>query len=201
LPEAAASLTRATQLDPRSADAWQNLGTVQGLRGQLTAATESLTRATKLDQKHIQAHLDLGRVLHQQARAAEAIEHYRLVSQLRPGWSEPIARLAWILATNPDAAIRQPARAVRLAEEAAQLAIDQPTSIRDTLAAAYASAGRYQDAAATLRAAMNQLKPDDPLLPELRSRLALYAAGQPYREPLQSAQPSQRADLTFPSVP
>lgn len=192
LADAADSLARATQLDPRLADAWQNLGLVQGLQGHFAAAAVSLTRATQLVPTHAQAHLDLGWVLHHQSRPAEAIAQYRQVRQLRPDWPEPIARLAWILATSPDERIRRPAESLTLAEEAQRLAVDNSTSLLDTLAAAYAAVGRYDEAAATIRKALALLRPGDHTGPALRGRLNLYVAGQPYREPVRPALSDQR---------
>ena len=57
--------------------------------------------------------------------------------------------LAWQRAAHPDAAVRDAAAAVRLAETAATLSTYQNASVLDTLAAAYAEAGRFTEAVAT----------------------------------------------------
>ena len=86
--------------------------------------------------------------------------------------------------SSPEAALRDPVEAVRLAERATP-GIDHPI-VLDTLAAAYASEGRFDEAAATARRAADRAR----AIPELRSRAAaidqrlrLYLARQPYRMP------------------
>jgi hypothetical protein len=81
--------------------------------------------------------------------------------------------LAWILATSSDPALRDPDRAVDLAEEAA--ASGEPEAgILDTLSVAYAAAARPADArAAALRAlARAERSGDAALAAQLRERLA-----------------------------
>jgi tetratricopeptide (TPR) repeat protein len=61
--------------------------------------------------------------------------------------------LAWALATSPDASKRNGTRAVQLAERACDLThYSQPIMV-GTLAAAYAEAGRFDDAVATAQKA------------------------------------------------
>jgi Flp pilus assembly protein TadD len=64
--------------------------------------------------------------------------------ELAPESVSAINNLAWLLATNPT--IRDPARAVSLAEKAGQLAPQPNPIIYHTLAAAYAASGRKDDA-------------------------------------------------------
>jgi hypothetical protein len=58
-------------------------------------------------------------------------------------------------------------------------------SALDALAAAYASAGRYEDAVATARAAIDLAVAAGlpAVVMQLRQRLDLYQAGRPYRVP------------------
>jgi hypothetical protein len=94
--------------------------------------------------------------------------------------------LAWLLATHPDPEIREPLVAIEFAErlrrDGERLRPDQ----LDTLAAAYASAGRFPQAgltasaAAELARATGQLE----LAQEIESRLRLYREKRPFIEPL-----------------
>ncbi|MEM7587197.1 MAG: tetratricopeptide repeat protein, partial [Acidobacteriota bacterium] len=61
--------------------------------------------------------------------------------------------LAWILATSERPELRDPQRAVELAERAARATRRQSAEILETLAAAYGAAGRRDDATATLHSA------------------------------------------------
>src|SRR3982074_3225483 len=63
--------------------------------------------------------------------------------QLRPDWIPAVASLAWLLATAPDAALRDANAAVRVPERAADLTRRQDPGAVDVLAAAYAAAGQF----------------------------------------------------------
>ncbi len=95
-----------------------------------------------------------GDVLQRLGRSADAVAAYREALRLQSPWPEIENNLALILATDPDAALRNPAEAVRLAEAAvAALGRGDPGSL-DTLAAAYAAAGRRREALATAHEAL-----------------------------------------------
>jgi hypothetical protein len=89
-----------------------------------------------------------------------------------------------MLATNPDAGLRDGARAVQLAERACEITGRKETIYLGTLAAAYAEAGRFDDAIATAQQACDLAaqsgKPD--LLKKNQKLLELYRAHKPYRE-------------------
>jgi tetratricopeptide (TPR) repeat protein len=91
--------------------------------------------------------------------------------------------LAWILATHADPRLRDPQEAQRLADLARAEQPDEPAFL-DTLAAAYASAGRFEEAVAALERAdaLAETLGDDGLRARLAERLRLYRAGKPYVE-------------------
>jgi spermidine synthase len=95
-----------------------------------------------------------------------------------------VNNLAWLLATARDPSLRDPTLAVALAERAAALSPPPDPSVADTLAAAYAAAGRYGDAVRVAEQALRQVEAGGPpaLAEPIRARIALYRAGQPYRE-------------------
>ena len=65
--------------------------------------------------------------------------------------------LGWIRATHPDARVRDARQAVSLAERArARASVKDPTAL-DVLAAAYAAAGRFDDAVVNARSALDVL--------------------------------------------
>ena len=92
--------------------------------------------------------------------------------------------LAWIRATHPDPGLRDGAEAVELAERACELRGEKEVNLLDTLAAAYAEAGRFPEAVATLEEAIS-LAASRGLAEqaqELGKRLQGYRAGRPYRD-------------------
>jgi predicted Zn-dependent protease len=90
--------------------------------------------------------------------------------------------LAWILATSPQDALRNAARAKELALTACELTRYQDPNIVDTLAAAHAEAGEFADAVRLQKQALESPLFDKRFGKEGRERLALYEAGRPYRE-------------------
>ncbi len=98
---------------------------------------------------------------------------------------------AWILATNPNASIRNGAEAIELAERAAQLSDRREPAVLGTLAAAYAEAGRFPEAVQTARKALQLAAEQNkrPLAESIKAKIALYEAQTPYREMPPSATP------------
>jgi hypothetical protein len=99
---------------------------------------------------------------------------------LRPGWSPAVEPLAWILATTEDAEIRNPRRALELAEEAVRRGESPSAKALDTLAAAYAATGNFSDAVRTAERALVAVRRSGPadLARGIEARLGDYRAGK-----------------------
>ncbi len=99
---------------------------------------------------------------------------------------EPVANnnLAWTLATSPDAKNRNGARAVILAEDACQQTQFKQTIFIGTLAAAYAEAGRFDEAIMAAQRACDvaAMNGETNLLRKNQELLASYQNHQPYRD-------------------
>jgi TPR repeat protein len=91
-------------------------------------------------------------------------------------------RFAWRLAVGPDADLRNGGHAVEIMEI---VAVERPIpAYLDTLAAAYAEAGRFDDAMRAQQRAIDALPSDAAaaMRESFADRAALYRTGQPYRE-------------------
>ena len=175
--------SRALALSPGHVAAHVNLAAVLRTRGDDDDAVVHLRLALASDPQNAAAHTSLGAILMRQRRVTDAIAEYRAALQSAPDLLEPLTELAWTLATSPDARIRNDRDAIALAEHARALTGGRDPRALDALAAAYASAGRYQDAIQALEPAIPGV---EVVAPEagrlLRERLALYAQQQPYRD-------------------
>ena len=127
---------------------------------------------------------NLARALTGAGGANEAAALYARAIAAGPDLAAPRLGLAWLRATAADAALRDGAEALRLAREAVRLRGDDHPDALDTLAAAYAAAGRFEDAAAAARraAALARAAPGfESLAPRIEQRLRLYLRSEPYR--------------------
>jgi len=88
LPAARASIERAAQLNPRSANVQIHLANVEARSGRHLDAIESYRRATELSPALPAGYLGLGNTLKTVGRQAEAIASYRRATVLRPELSE-----------------------------------------------------------------------------------------------------------------
>lgn len=130
------------------------------------------------------AHAHLGDAYLRRGRVGDAIAQYEAALRASPDYTSVANNLAWVLATTSAAAQRDPARAVALAERAMDHGGADDPAVLDTLAAAYAAAGRFGAAvdAATRAVALARERGDAALLSAVSERLAGYRASQPYRE-------------------
>jgi len=89
--------------------------------------------------------------------------------------------LAWMLATSPNSEVRNGPEAVRYAELAASRSNRKDAGILDTLAAAHAESGNFDQAISVERDAIALLK-EGPASRRFALRLELYKAGKPYHQ-------------------
>ena len=122
--------------------------------------------------------------LQSQKKFDAAIIQFQEVLKLESGHVLAQNNLAWLLATCPDARLRNGARAVELAQQAVQLSGGNSPEILDTLAAAYAEAGRFPEAIETAQRALDlsAAQNKNPLTEVIQNQLKLFETHSPYRE-------------------
>lgn len=181
--EARAELAAALKLQP-AAGAWVILladaETAQGRPAVATGLLEAHLQNAPADQA---ARARLAGLLSSD-RPLDAARHYEELLRAHPDAPLLLNDLAWLRATHPNAAARQGAEAVRLAERACQLTRRGEPFLLGTLAAAYAEAGRFEDAVRTAEEArgLAAARGDRPLAALNEKLLAYYRARQPYRQ-------------------
>jgi Flp pilus assembly protein TadD len=127
------------------------------------------------------AHKNLAVLFSRQGEVDQAIAHLQKAVEISPNDLGAINDLAWLLATCPREDLRDGARAVELAERACQATGHKVPELMDTLAAAYAEAGRFSQAVATAEKSLSLIQPDQESVAErIRQRLERYQAGKPY---------------------
>jgi tetratricopeptide (TPR) repeat protein len=175
----------AIQSRPEVAQSHNQLGIAHGMRGELEKATIAFERALKIDGNLADAHVNLAMIHEQSGRHKLAARHYQSRLNLPDPPITTTVKLAWILATSSDEAVRDPDEAVRLAEMGAKVTERRVAIVLDRLAAAYASAGQFQQAISTAEEALllAEARQQKDIVQEIQSHLALYRQKQPYRQP------------------
>lgn len=164
--------------------AHNNLGWELVRQGKFEEALGHFHAALDIHPQYALAHCNLAITLQTLGRTGEALAHYREALRTDPLMLRALNNLAWTLATHPNPEFRDGAEAVRLAERACEATRYGFAQFVGTLAAAYAEAGRFDEAVATAEKAQALAQAmGDPGLAERNARLSeLYRAGRPYRD-------------------
>ena len=184
--EALDHLQTAVQLMPEDSELRDHLGRALVRTGDMDGAIAHGRIAVQLDQTRATAHFNLGSLLCADGDMDGGLTALRRANELAPDDALIASRLAWHLATMPRLPTADRATALQLAQRAADALGDRSPQILDTLAAALAANGHYADAISTLErtiALCGEVGMPG-LVPELRARLDLYRAGQPYVAPV-----------------
>ena len=183
--EAIVQFREALAIDPDYAQAHNNLGALLQLTGQVEEALAHYQRAMVLRPDNVDAVTNLGQLLSTLNRPAAAVEHFRAALVLDGRNTQALSGLAWIRATSWDPALRDASEAIALAERAAAGDGRRNVSVLDALAAAYASAGRYDDAIRVARTGIDLAISvgQASAAAQFSQRLDLYRTHQPFRVP------------------
>ena len=194
-PEAVAPLRRALELQPDSAEAHSNLAFAFIQAGRSQEAVAPLRRAVELQPDYFEAHYNLAHALSALGQPHQAVRAFREALRLQPDWPAALRDLAEVLATHPDPGVRDATEAVRLASRAVELVEERAADpgfvmnerddalMLSTLAAAYAAAGRFEDATRTAERAEAVASGSAPdLAAQISAQRNRYRSGQPLFE-------------------
>jgi tetratricopeptide (TPR) repeat protein len=127
-------------------------------RGRVNEAIEHSEEALRIRPGDANAQNNLGLALLQTGETKRAVAHLEKALDVDPGHMNAEVNLAWVLATSPDDSLRNGARAVQLAEDVMNRAGHPNAIVLRALAAAYAEAGRFNDAVTTAQQAIEIAK-------------------------------------------
>jgi Flp pilus assembly protein TadD len=170
LDEAMAHLMIALEANSGDARAHRELGLALHQKGRLPEAIQHYQSALAIKPDYAEAHNDLGVALLQKGQTSEAILQFRQTLALVPNNIETLDNLAWVLSTASPASLRNGVDAVEFARRAVNLTGSKDPSVLNTLAAAFAAAGQFDEALTTAQQALR--------LAEARSDSALVATIQ-----------------------
>ena len=140
-------------IEPRDFQNRRNLANLLARQNHLDAAEAEFDSLLVDNPDDYQNHLGLADVLARQGRADESYFQLNETLRLYPDCVEALNNLAWALATDPRAEVRDGPRAVQLAQRACELTHFEKTIFIGTLAAAQAETGNFDAALATAQRA------------------------------------------------
>lgn len=179
--EAIEQYRRAIALRDDYIDARFNLALTLAKQGRTGEARRQFQQLVEKTPDHLAARFHLGLALEAEGDLSGAIGQYRQMLKMNPDQMEALVRLAWVLASR-DSTPDEAAQAVELAQRAVRLTRSAEPVALDALAAAYAAAGRFDDAVRMAVAAADLAKDVEPeLARRIQTRIGLYRSGKPYR--------------------
>jgi len=186
--KAIADYNKAIEINPRFAMAYYNLGIAYRRKGHYDQAISDFTKAIEINPKLAMAHYNRGFAYAQgKGQYDQAISDYNKALEIDPRYAGAYNNLSWLLATCPNSRYRDGVEAVSLAQKAVELnkKLKRNSACMDTLAAAYAEAGNFEEAIKTQERAINLLKNsvDTKELADKKEHLESYKAHKPWREP------------------
>jgi tetratricopeptide (TPR) repeat protein len=138
---AIADYTRAIQVFPQDSVTYRNRGIAWSRKNEVDKAIADFTEAVRHDPNNLLAYLNRGDSFASKNDYAKAASDYTSALRLDPDNQGTLMSLAWLLATCPDARVRDGKKAVELARRLCQLSQWKEAGFLDILAAACAEAG------------------------------------------------------------
>jgi Flp pilus assembly protein TadD len=183
-PAALGHLNEAVRLRSNDAEIRLRVGDVLAEAGRTGEACRQFSEAIRINPTNAMIHAHVALALERLAQIREAVAQYQQALRLDAGMPVVLNNLAWILASNPDPQIRNGAEAVRLAEQACALTRYQEATLVSTLGAAYAEAGRFEQAVEMARKAeVLAASAGNQAFAQRNKKMAeLFLARQPCRE-------------------
>jgi cytochrome c-type biogenesis protein CcmH/NrfG len=186
LDDAIEQYQTALKIKPDYIEAYYNLGNALARKGDARAAIYNYRKTLQLNSDFFKSYYNIARILYNEGKIDEAINNYQKALTINSETPQTLYHLSWIYATFINKNYRNGKKAIKLAEKLCMLTDYQQPLALDALAAAYAETGKFDKATITVQKALElalQLGPEEHVI-ELKKRLKLYQAGQPYRQNL-----------------
>ena len=182
--EALSRFQDAVTIRPDNAPAQGNLGKAFLQKGNLDEAMMHYHRLLQIEPDNLEARNILGTAFFQKGKINEALTEWQRILAIEPDNGNALSNLAWVLATYPDASIRNGAKAVDFAQRALSISDQRSPIILRTLAAAYAEDKRFPEATKTAQEAakLATAQGNAALARELETQIALYRKSAPLRD-------------------
>ncbi|MFK7849784.1 MAG: tetratricopeptide repeat protein [Akkermansiaceae bacterium] len=171
--KALSCFTKAIELGGESGPKLANLGLALMSLGQKAEAAETFKKALAIDPLNFRANRELGDIQMIAGNLSDALKHFGRAYTARPRDLGCANNYAWLLATIPDTSKRNGKKSLDLAITISRNTGNNDPAILDTLAAAYAATGNFEQAVIAANRALS-LRPAPALAKQIEERLSLY---------------------------
>lgn len=173
-------LNAAIRIRPDYPEARNHRGVTYWKQGKTAEAERDYKRAMKLRPGYPEPYFNLAAVERNRQNHKKALEYLTKAVSLDMNYTAALNDLAWLLATCPDKDIRDGKLAVKYATRACQLTKLKNANTIDTLAAALAESGNFDEAVRRIEQAMRISNEESK--PQMTVRKNLYLTKQTFIE-------------------
>jgi tetratricopeptide (TPR) repeat protein len=171
----------AIKLSPKDSAAYNSRGHAYYRLDQFDEAIRDYSLAIRFEPKNAAAYTNRGDAHCDRGSYAQAAKDYQMAMKLDPRLGRAWQSAAWLMATCPQKQFRNARLALEAAEKAIELDGSDDHLYLETLAAAQANAGKFEQAKQTIIKVIEMAPIDE--TERYQACLALYEKNQPYREP------------------
>lgn len=176
--QALLDFSAAIRIRPDYAEPHNHRGVVHWRQSRVAEARRDYEKAIRLKPSLAEPYYNLGAVSQAEGNYRESVAWYEKALERHRDFVAANNDLAWLLATCPDESIRNPDLAVRFATRACQLTNLKNANAIDTLAAALAANGQYDEAVRRVEQALRLSNEESK--PQMNARKQLYIARQSF---------------------
>jgi tetratricopeptide (TPR) repeat protein len=170
--------TQPRQDESRDTKFYNNRGIAFGEKGQYDQAISDFNQAIEMNPRYDRAYNNRGIVYRLKGQYNWAISDFNKAMAINPLDAEAYNNLAWLFATAKAHGFRNGKKAVELALRACGLSDWRNAEYLDTLAAAYARVGDFDNAVKWQKKALESSKSAE--TSEFKQRLNFYREGKPW---------------------
>jgi tetratricopeptide (TPR) repeat protein len=178
IEEAVRDYERAIDGSPEDAELYRARAAACQRLGDHDRALADLDQAIQLAPDHPDAFAQRGNIAAEQGNFDQALGDFRRALAIDAQWAEAYRSIAWLQATCPNPRYRDAEAAIAAAQQAQRLSPPDDCFVLETLAAAHAASGAFEEAIDFQRQAIALAPPD--FAEPIRERLALYQQNRPY---------------------
>jgi tetratricopeptide (TPR) repeat protein len=175
--------SKVIEFSPENPEAYFNRGLAYYENDDLENAIADFSKAIELDAEYAYAYYYRGLAKEKKSLFGDALSDFDKAITINPQDADIYNNKAWLLATCTEDKFRDGVKAIEAAKTA--IIIDNDVEYQDTLAAAYAEAGKIEEAIELQKEVLERAKKESlgkEKIEEFSRHLESYKAGKPWRE-------------------